>query len=197
MQPFIVSSRGAIRGFGAREEFCMGNRGRKKQTVPSSSSGVGPLESRNVVMDGHKRTSIRLEPSMWKALEAIAQREGLTINGLCTMIKERLDKQRERAALDPDAKPQTAAEKKSTFTSAVRVLIASYFVQAATEPGHREAGHGLGDPFVGTPFDLPRNASGDSGGGGGGISGDEPGLPGTTRPAGVKSRAHGEARYEL
>jgi len=196
MQPFIASARGIVRGSGAREEFCMGNRGRKKQTVPSSS-GVGPLESRNVVMDGHKRTSIRLEPSMWKALEAIAQRESLTINGLCTMIKERLDTQRERALQEPGAKPETAAEKKSTFTSAVRVLIASYFVQAATEPGHREAGHGSGDPFVGTPFDLPRAAGGEPGGGGGGLSGEEPGLPGTTRPAGVKSRAYGDARFDL
>lgn len=92
----------------------MGNRGRKKQIV-RSSGGVGPLESRNVVMDGHRRTSIRLEPSMWQALEAIAQREGLTINALCTLIKERLDKQRERAAQEPGAKPETAAEKKSTL----------------------------------------------------------------------------------
>lgn len=197
MQPFIVSARGGEpRGGGAREEFCMANRGRKKQTV-RPTGGVGPLESRNVVMDGHKRTSIRLEPSMWQALEAIARREGLTINALCTLIKERLDKQRERAAQEPGAKPQTAAEKKSTFTSAVRVLIASYFVQAATEPGHQKAGHGLGDPFVGTPFDLPRDASGDSGGGGGGIPGEDPGLPGATRPTGVKSRAHGDARMEM
>lgn len=174
----------------------MGNRGRKKQIV-QSSGGVGPLESRNVVMDGHKRTSIRLEPSMWVALEAIAGRENLTINALCSLIKERLDKQRALAQKEPGAKPETAAEKKSTFTSAVRVLIASYFVQAATEPGHREAGHGQGDPFVGTPFDLPRNASGDTGGGGGGIPGEDPGLPGTTRPTGLKSRAQGDARVEL
>lgn len=196
MQPFIASVRGAPRGSGAKEEFCMGNRGRKKQSV-RPSGGVGPLESRNVVMDGHKRTSIRLEPSMWLALEAIAHREGLTINALCTLIKERLDQQRALAVKEPEAKPETDAQKKSTFTSAVRVLIASYFVQAATEPGHRDAKHGTGDPFVGTPFDLPRSASGNTSGGGGGIPGEDPGLPGTTRPAGIKSRAHGDARYDL
>lgn len=173
----------------------MGMRGRKKQSV-RTPGGVGPLESRNVVMDGHKRTSIRLEPSMWQALEAIAYREGLSINVLCTLIKERLDRQRERALKEPGAKAQSAADKKSTFTSAVRVLIASYFVQAATDVGHQKAGHGLGDPFVGTPFDLPRDRSGDTGGGSGGISGDEPGLPGTARATGIKSRALSEARME-
>ena len=196
MQPFIASARGHSRGVGAKEEFCMGTRGRKKQGA-RSSGGVGPLESRNVVMDGHKRTSIRLEPSMWQALEAIAQREGMTINVLCTMIKDRLEKQRERAMAEPGAKPESAAEKKSTFTSAVRVLIASYFVRAATEPGHREAGHGQGDPFVGTPFDLPRAAGGDSGGGGGGVTGDDPELPAARRPTGMKSRAYDDARYDL
>ena len=71
-------------------------------------------------------------------------------------------------------------------------------MQAATEPGHQKAGHGLGDPFVGTPFDLPRDASGDSGGGGGGgVPGEDPNLSGGTRPSGVKGRALGDAWVEL
>ena len=102
MQPFIASFRGLSRGVDAKEEFCMGNRGRKKQGG-KTKAGVGPLESRNVVMENHKRTSIRLEPSMWEALEAIAQRESMTINALCTRIKERLDEQRRRQGLGPES----------------------------------------------------------------------------------------------
>ncbi|WP_448189228.1 ribbon-helix-helix domain-containing protein [Azospirillum sp. sgz301742] len=174
----------------------MGNRGRKKQQGGKNAVGVGPLESRNVVMENHKRTSIRLEPSMWDALEAIAQREGMTINTLCTKIKERLDEQRRRQGLEPESDAQADNRMKSTFTSAVRVLIASYFVQAATEMGHNSAKHGLGDPFVGTPFDLPGDP-GEGSAGGGGTTGNGPDLPGATRRPALKSRAHSDARYDM
>lgn len=175
----------------------MGNRGRKKQQGGKNAAGVGPLESRNVVMENHKRTSIRLEPSMWEALEAIAQREGMTINMLCTKIKSRLDEQRRRQGLGPESEAQADKRLKSTFTSAVRVLIASYFVQAATEMGHNSAKHGLGDPFVGTPFDLPSDPGEDTAGGGGGMTGSGPDLPGSTPRSGVKSRSLGDARLDM
>ncbi len=173
----------------------MGNRGRKRQGG-KSAAGVGPLESRNVVMENHKRTSIRLEPSMWDALEAIAQREGMTVNTLCTMIKARLDEQRRRQGLAPETDAQEDKRLKSTFTSAVRVLIASYFVQAATEMGHNNAMHGRGDPFVGTPFDLPPDPGEDPAVGGGGMTGNGPALRGSAARSGIKSQAHG-ARYDL
>lgn len=63
------------------------------------------LVSRNVVVAG-RRTSMRLEPEMWEALEAIAQSEGFSINELVTL-----------------ARSQTA----SSLTSAVRVMALDYF----------------------------------------------------------------------
>ncbi|WP_375593889.1 ribbon-helix-helix domain-containing protein [Algihabitans albus] len=79
------------------------------------------LLSRNVTVDG-RRTSLRLERLMWDALGEIAEREQLSANALVTRIAER------RAA--------------SSLTAAVRVFIVSYFRAAATDDGHRKAGHG-------------------------------------------------------
>lgn len=175
----------------------MVSRGRKRQSR-KGAGGVGPLESRNVVMENHKRTSIRLEPSMWDALEAIAQREGMTVNTLCSRIRARLDEQRRRQGGEPESDAQAEKRLKSTFTSAVRVLIASYFVQAATEAGHNSARHGLGDPFIGTPFDLPPDRSEeDPASGGGGVDGSGRELSGTSARPGVKSQAFGGARYGM
>lgn len=81
---------------------------------------------------------------MWEALEDITTRESLSINELCTMIKERLDVQ---ARLRGDVAGEV------TLTSAVRVFIAAYFRRASTEDGHARAGHGMNDPFCGTPFE--------------------------------------------
>ncbi|HUT47975.1 MAG TPA: ribbon-helix-helix domain-containing protein [Alphaproteobacteria bacterium] len=44
--------------------------------------------SRNVVVSG-RRTSMRLESSLWDALEEIAQREGGSVNELCGRIDAR------------------------------------------------------------------------------------------------------------
>lgn len=99
-------------------------------------------------MIGGHRTSMRLEPSMWDALEDIGRREGLTVNRLCTQIKERIEEQARRRGINPE-------DADVTLTSAVRVFIASYYRRACTEDGHQRAGHGGSDPFVGTPFDLP------------------------------------------
>ena len=64
------------------------------------------LESRNVTI-GNKRTSMRLEPQMWGALERIAGSERVTINNLCT----RIDRRRREIGL----------------TSATRMFILSYY----------------------------------------------------------------------
>lgn len=80
------------------------------------------LKSRNIVVGG-RRTSMRLEPTMWQALSEIAERENLSINEICTV----LDRQRSREA---------------TLTSVVRTFIARYFRSAATEASHRSVGHG-------------------------------------------------------
>jgi predicted DNA-binding ribbon-helix-helix protein len=79
------------------------------------------LVNRNVTaMRG--RTSMRLEPELWDALEEICQRENLTLADVVKQI-ERLG--------HPGGR-----------TSAVRVHVMTYFRRAATESGHRLAGHG-------------------------------------------------------
>ena len=90
--------------------------GRGAARAPSS------LVNRNIVVAG-RRTSVRLEAVLWEALAEICQRERLTIHQLCGSI---------------------AAEKDgSNLTAAIRLFAFNYFRSAATEEGHREAGHGL------------------------------------------------------
>lgn len=64
------------------------------------------LESRNIVVNGH-RTSMRLEPAMWEALEEICWREDCSANQICTMVDEH--------------------HRQSSLTAAVRVFILDYF----------------------------------------------------------------------
>lgn len=80
------------------------------------------LRSGNVTVAG-RRTSIRLEPAMWQALREIGAREGKTMHALVTEIERR------RA--------------QSSLTAAIRVFLLDYFRAAATEEGHRRAGHRL------------------------------------------------------
>lgn len=79
------------------------------------------LVNRNITVAG-RRTSIRLEPAMWEALHQICAREGRSLNELATEIN------RERA--------------QSSLTAAIRVFLLRYFTAAATDEGHRLAGHG-------------------------------------------------------
>ena len=46
---------------------------------------VTSLISRNIFVNGH-RTSMRLEPEVWRALEDIAGFESQSINALCTLV---------------------------------------------------------------------------------------------------------------
>src|SRR5437762_7892724 len=64
------------------------------------------LQSRNIIVSGH-RTSMRLEPAMWRALSDIAEREGRSLHELCTMVHR--------------------LRRRSSLTSAVRVFILSYY----------------------------------------------------------------------
>lgn len=66
------------------------------------------LVNRNIIVKG-KRTSIRLEPTLWDVLATIAQEEGKTINQICSQIA--------------DSAPTTCS-----FTSAVRVYIISRLI---------------------------------------------------------------------
>ncbi|HXZ01992.1 MAG TPA: ribbon-helix-helix domain-containing protein [Stellaceae bacterium] len=79
------------------------------------------LINRNVTVGG-RRTSMRLEPAMWDALQQLCRREGKTLNELVTEI----DRQRSESSL----------------TAAIRVYLLRYFCAAATDEGHRLAGHG-------------------------------------------------------
>lgn len=80
------------------------------------------LVSRNVIVNG-RRTSLRLEPEMWQALDEIAKREATSINDLVAFV----DRNRDNASL----------------TSEVRIFILRYFHSATTERGHATAGHGI------------------------------------------------------
>ncbi len=77
------------------------------------------LINRNV-QAGTGRTSMRLEPELWDALGEICGREGVPLGELVRRV-ERSEAGR---------------------TSAVRVYALTYFREAATEEGHRHAGHG-------------------------------------------------------
>lgn len=79
------------------------------------------LVSRNISVHG-RRTSLRLERTIWDALEEICRREQCSLNTLCARIKE------------------TGSE--YTLTASVRVYVLAYYRAAATEEGHVRAGHG-------------------------------------------------------
>lgn len=80
------------------------------------------LAIRNVTIAG-RRTSVRLEPEMWAAMGEICERENRSPHQICSRISERKHPQ-------------------SSLTAAIRVFIMAYFRAAATEEGHRRAGHG-------------------------------------------------------
>ena len=82
------------------------------------------LVSRNVI-GAQGRTSMRLEPELWDALDELCRREKTTLREVVRRIGSRPEGGR---------------------TSAVRVAILKYFRAAATEEGHRTAGHGALSP---------------------------------------------------
>jgi predicted DNA-binding ribbon-helix-helix protein len=79
------------------------------------------LVNRNVRIAGH-RTSVRLEPPMWDALREICLREHASMNEVVTQI--------------------AGTRSESSVTAAIRVYLLGYFQAAATDDGHRIAGHG-------------------------------------------------------
>jgi predicted DNA-binding ribbon-helix-helix protein len=92
---------------------------------------MSTLVSRNVTVAGH-RTSVRLEPAMWRALADISRRERQSVHEICSAIDARRDS--------------------STLTAALRVFIMEYFRVATTEDGHLRAGHGFGVTSPVEPF---------------------------------------------
>lgn len=72
---------------------------------------------------GKRRTSARLDEFTWSALRDIAEREGVTLNQLCTAIA--------------DVKPRGLS-----LSTAIRLGVLQYYREAATESGHIIAGDG-------------------------------------------------------
>jgi predicted DNA-binding ribbon-helix-helix protein len=72
------------------------------------------LVSRNVTVGG-RRTSLRLEPGMWDALDEIAEREEVSVSEIATLLDRR------RGG--------------SSLTAAVRVFVLSYYRAAAGMEG--------------------------------------------------------------
>lgn len=89
--------------------------------LPRIGESSSTLINHNVTVAGH-RTSIRLEPAMWMALQEICRREAKSLHELVTEIAQE--------------------RQQSTLTAAIRVSLLTYFRAAATEEGHRRAGHG-------------------------------------------------------
>ncbi|SCA57937.1 hypothetical protein MTBPR1_70209 [Candidatus Terasakiella magnetica] len=81
------------------------------------------LVSRNVVISG-QRTSFRLEPEMWSALDHICEEEHTNLHTLCTWIS--------------DYKPR------SNRTSAIRAFIVAYL--RAQLDGKKSSQHGPNCP---------------------------------------------------
>lgn len=79
------------------------------------------LINRNVIAS-RGRTSIRLEPEIWDAIHEICLREQIGTGDLVRKLE--------------------AQGHAGGRTSAVRVHVLQYFREAATDQGHREAGHG-------------------------------------------------------
>lgn len=86
------------------------------------SENKSSLVSRNITVLG-KRTSVRLEPEMWRELKGISARERCSIHDLCSLISLRKGK-------------------KTSLTAAIRVFLMLYYRAAATDEGHVKAGHG-------------------------------------------------------
>ena len=88
----------------------------------SNNKFKSSLVSKNITVC-KKRTSVRLEPEMWEALNDVSERETCTVHDLCSLISLR-------------KKPETS------MTAAIRVFLMLYYKAASTEEGHRQSGHG-------------------------------------------------------
>lgn len=96
--------------------------------LAEDASGKSTLVSRNITVLG-RRTSVRLEPEMWSALREIARREDCKIHDICSLIHLRKNQD-------------------TSLTAAIRVFLMLYYRAAATDEGHRRAGHGNFDHMI-------------------------------------------------
>ncbi len=80
------------------------------------------FQTRNINLNG-RRTSVRLERELWEAVGELCSRENLSVHQLCENV------QRMRHGMG--------------LTGALRLHLFRYFRSAASEEGHRRAGHGV------------------------------------------------------
>ena len=80
------------------------------------------LVNRNIIAV-RGRSSMRLEPEIWDALQEICKRERVALGDLVQKVE--------------------GAQSEGGRTSAVRVFAFQYFRAAATDEGHSQAGHGV------------------------------------------------------
>ena len=71
---------------------------------------------------GKRRTSLNLNVGLLLALREIEQREGVTLNEICALVEKK-------------------KSRKEKLVEAIRSYVLRYFREAATEEGHRLAGH--------------------------------------------------------
>jgi len=90
--------------------------------MASQAVNTSTLKLKNITVLG-RRTSVRLEPEMWRALKNISQRERCSIHDLCSLISLRKNED-------------------TSLTASIRVFLMLYFRAASTEQGHVQAGHG-------------------------------------------------------
>ena len=114
----------------------------EKHDPPRVADGLadeGLLKTRRVDVDGRKM-ALRLEQSYWGALDEICRREEMTAEEIIQDMTRRL----RLGASSGDSTPTTVS-----LANALRVFIVGYFRQAATETGHKQAGHGSGVSIAG------------------------------------------------
>jgi predicted DNA-binding ribbon-helix-helix protein len=92
--------------------------GLPRRSPRNGEKSPSSLVIHNVVVSG-RRTSVRLEPVMWEALQDIARRQERTIHDVVTQID------RERTA--------------SSLTAAIRVFIVAFYRSAAALQTSRPA----------------------------------------------------------
>ncbi len=93
----------------------------QKMTMEKKES-KSTLVSKNVTIMG-RRTSVRLEPEMWRALKEISRREKCTVHDVCSMV-------------------YLCKKPLSSLTASIRVFLMLYYKAASTEDGHEKARHG-------------------------------------------------------
>jgi len=95
---------------------------RRKSGYIVKEGGKKTLRGMNIQI-GKMRTTVRMSPLVVKAVERIASRERCELDELYSHI----DRTKERGV---------------ARATAIREFVVRYFMDAATEAGHRKAGHG-------------------------------------------------------